>query len=205
MIFFENWSPLVADNTDRRLLSIQPGDLSTSYDLSNPVDPLLLNFVGKGIAEFEELKSRKQGFTVQEAHDLIWDRGLEKSYNSRDAIAATSGNNGEKGPIFQRVPDTNSYALEDSVYTQQRWMRASVNSDGSVTTHAFVKCTLEDMSKATGIRMEDIAFALHESGMLKHMEVQESQNVVVVSRKVVEDTAKRFNVKRMVMEAQCVL
>ena len=97
----------------------------------------------------------------------------------------------------------------DSVYSQKRWMRKSANPDGSVTTHAFARCTLEDMSKATGMRMEDIAFALHESGMLKHMEAQEgtigSKSVVLISRTMVEDIAKRFKIKRMVLETQYVL
>ena len=92
---FENCTLLITNHANRRLLSIQPEDLSTSRDLVYPVDPLLLNFVGKDIPEFEELKSRKQGFTVQEAQDLIWDRDLEKTYNSGDAIAATNGNNGK--------------------------------------------------------------------------------------------------------------
>lgn len=98
---------------------------------------------------------------------------------------------------------------KDSVYLQKRWMRTSANPDGSVTTHAFARCSLEDMSKATGMRMEDIAFALHQSGMLKHMEARNgtvgAKSVVLISRTMVEDVAKRFNIKRMVLETQYVL
>ena len=75
-----------------------------------------------------------------------------------------------------------------------RHLRTSANADGSATTHVFASCTLEDISRATSLRVEDIAFALHECGLLRRvrtldgdgMDDAEDKDVIVVSREMVE-------------------
>lgn len=76
-----------------------------------------------------------------------------------------------------------------------RWMQSTPNPDGSVTTHAFVCCTLEDISKATMIRPDDIAFALHECGLLQRTQELSDNKAIVISREMVEQVAKDYKVK----------
>ena len=87
-----------------------------------------------------------------------------------------------------------------------RWMRISANPDGSATTHVFARCTLEDIACATGIRTEDVAFTLHECGLLRRIQAldsEETEEVIVVSREMVEQVAREFKVKsKMCMEVQ---
>lgn len=85
-----------------------------------------------------------------------------------------------------------------------RWVRTSVNPDGSATTHVFARCTLEDIANATGIRTEDIAFTLHECGLLQRIQAldpEKREEIIIISREMVEQVAKEFKVKEgMVMD-----
>ena len=87
-------------------------------------------------------------------------------------------------------------------------MHTSANPDGSATTHVFARCTLEDISNATALRIEDIAFALNECGLLRHvrpLDGGEAKEVLVISREMVEKIAQDFRVKKMNMEVQYVI
>lgn len=80
--------------------------------------------------------------------------------------------------------------------------------DGSATTHVFVNCTLDDISKATALRPEDAAFALKESGLLqrkKKKDLEEVEDVICVSREMVEAVAKARGIKKNMMELAHVL
>jgi len=46
-------------------------------------------------------------------------------------------------------------------------METTLNPDGSASTHVVINCTLEDICKATSLRIEDAAFALKECGLLQ--------------------------------------
>lgn len=108
---------------------------------------------------------------------------------------------------------------EDSLM-HQRVLQTTANPDGSATTHVVVQCTLQDISKATGLRVEDVAFALAECGLLRRRikkkvdkrapdgtpeVLMEEEEYIVVTREMVEAVAKERNVKRMCMELQHVL
>jgi hypothetical protein len=84
-----------------------------------------------------------------------------------------------------------------------------------------VQCTLQDLAKATGLRVEDAAFALAECGLLRRRitkkfgirnengvtdkEKQDDEGYIVVSRQMVEAVAEERKVKRMCMDVQHVL
>ena len=95
--------------------------------------------------------------------------------------------------------------LSDAVFSKMRHLRLSANADGSARLDLFVKCSLEDISKATGLRTEDIAFAMHESGLLQRRTNLDAKEVFVVSREMVERVADERKVKKMCMEVQYVL
>ena len=113
-----------------------------------------------------------------------------------------------------------------------RHFRTIINPDGSASMHIIIKCTLEEISAATFLRVEDVAFAMHECGMLSRRvrvreashssraisrtpeastyadeeeDEEEEEDIIVVSREMVEKVAQERNVKKMCMELQYVL
>ena len=108
-------------------------------------------------------------------------------------------------PPRDYVTDIIQHHLPDALFERMRWMHTSANPDGSATTHVFARCTLEDISNATGLRIDDIAFALNECGLLQHVrsiDSDETSEVIVISRELVEKVAQDFRVKKMNMEVQ---
>ena len=97
-------------------------------------------------------------------------------------------------------------------------MQSTANADGSATTHIAVQCTLQELSKATGLRVEDAAFALAECGLLRRritrrVEVKtengpperEEEEHIVVTREMVEAVARERNVKPTLLDMKHVL
>ena len=71
---------------------------------------------------------------------------------------------------------------------------------------------LEDIARATNLRVDDAAFALNECGLLMRRlssltkeDLEEHREVVVITRSVVERVAKERNVKRMYLDLNCVI
>lgn len=89
-----------------------------------------------------------------------------------------------------------------------RHTQTFANADGSATTHIFASCTLDDISKATALRAEDAAFALKECGLLqrrKKRDSEEHEDVICVSREMVEAVARARGIKKNMMELNHVL
>ena len=78
--------------------------------------------------------------------------------------------------------------------------------DGGADTHVRVDCTLADIAHATNLRIEDAAFALNECGLLMRRKagVSEDEEVIVITRSLVEKVAKERKVKIMYMDLSCV-
>lgn len=110
----------------------------------------------------------------------------------------------------------------DPLFSSLRTIETTANPDGSATSHVVVRCTLSDIAQATGLRVEDAAFAMNECGMLHrrrrvnpdHMakksrdraaDPDEQEEYIVLSREMVEAIAKERNVKRMCMDLAHVL
>ena len=123
----------------------------------------------------------------------------------------------------------------DPIFSSYRTLETSANADGSATTHAIVRCTLADIAQATGLRVEDAAFALNECGLLvratpiddeardkdrdrdrdtdetytsRHTPADttiDGDHCVVISRRMVEAVARERGVKRMCMDLAHVL
>jgi len=150
---------------------------------------------GDELLRFVSQSSKANGRpTHKRKKSLGWDAEAESTLHNKDIVAATSGDN-------------------DRVYRTNRFLRTSANPNGSATTHVFASCSLEDISKATSLRIDDVAFALHECGLLKRVrtlgdegrEDGDVKDVIVISREMVEAVATERAVKRLVMEVQCVL
>ena len=108
----------------------------------------------------------------------------------------------------------------DELSTEMRTIDTTPNPDGSATSHVVVRCTLENIAKATNLRVEDAAFALNECGLLTrrykgncHGQVNANGNVrgndmeevIMVSREMIEVVAKERRVKRTCMDLVHVL
>ena len=72
-----------------------------------------------------------------------------------------------------------------------------------------MRCVLADVARATNLRVEDAAFALNECGLLVRRIKQdgsaETEDVIAVTREMVEAAAKERDVKRMCMDLAHVL
>jgi histone acetyltransferase HTATIP/histone acetyltransferase MYST1 len=82
------------------------------------------------------------------------------------------------------------------------------NPDGSATTHIIVSCTLDDISKATALKPDDVAFALKECGLLQRRKKHDSlqgQDVICISREMVEKLMTERMIKKNMMELNHVL
>ncbi|KAI5123727.1 hypothetical protein M0805_000320 [Coniferiporia weirii] len=163
----------------RRVLTVRPVVDTRPHNYEEPVDNDLIRFIASQQSNGHVRKRRKSISSAE-----IWEGETANMYHSRDVVAATSGAN-------------------DILFSHMRWMRTTANSDGSATTHVFARCSLEGISAATGLRVEDVAFALHECGLLRRiraLDSEETEEVIVISREMVEKVAQEFNVKKMCME-----
>ncbi|KAI0358830.1 acyl-CoA N-acyltransferase [Trametes cingulata] len=134
---------------------------------------------------------------------------------------STKGWDGEEIPASAfamrtaQMNDTN-----DPMWTSLRALETTAHPDGSATTHVVVRCTLADIARATNLRVEDAAFALNECGLLVRRRKDdgtppsngnssqgeiEAEDVIVVTREMVEAVAKERDVKRMCMDLAHVL
>lgn len=88
-----------------------------------------------------------------------------------------------------------------------RRIETIANPDGSATSHVVVQCTLADIARATSLRVEDVAFALNECGLLTHaqMNSEGSMEQIGITREMVEAVAKERRVKEMCMSMAHVL
>jgi hypothetical protein len=67
----------------------------------------------------------------------------------------------------------------DALFHKFRTFVTTANPDGSATTRILVRCTLEDLSNATNLRPEDVAFALNECGLVqRRLRVRQPSNGV---------------------------
>jgi histone acetyltransferase HTATIP/histone acetyltransferase MYST1 len=100
--------------------------------------------------------------------------------------------------------------MDDDLSTTLRTIETVSNPDGSATSHVVVKCTLVDIARATNLRVEDAAFALNECGLLvtRYKEADKTEateEVIVISREMIEAVAKERMVKKTCMDLAHVL
>ncbi|TFK86527.1 acyl-CoA N-acyltransferase [Polyporus arcularius HHB13444] len=132
----------------------------------------------------------------------------DSSSSSKKRRKSTKGWDGEEIPasaIALRTAQLND--MNDPMWTSMRSIETRANRDGSATTHIVVRCTLADIARATNLRIEDAAFALNECGLLgRHLKGDgSSEDVLAITREMVEAVAKERDVKRMCMDLAHVL
>jgi hypothetical protein len=94
------------------------------------------------------------------------------------------------------------------------------NPDGSATVHIVIRCTLYQIAQASNLRVDDVAFTLHEVGLLDKTIVLDPQNqsdspntdvlfspedTVEITREKIEEVSAERNVKPPSMHPLCVL
>ena len=107
--------------------------------------------------------------------------------------------NGASSPQVHPSPSPNAVSEDGSIdplFTTQREVDTIKRADGSAEMHISVRCTLGSIAKATNLRVEDAAFALHECGLLKKkLGDQDAGETLVISGALVERVAKKKGVK----------
>lgn len=100
----------------------------------------------------------------------------------------------------------------DEIITNTRTTETTSNPDGSATSHVYVRLTLTEIANATNIRVEDVGFAMSECGLLvkrykskDEKSAEEVEEVIMVSREMVEAVARERKVKRTMIELECVM
>ena len=93
-----------------------------------------------------------------------------------------------------------------------RTIETTSNPDGSATSHVYIRLTLTDIANATNIRVEDVGFAMNECGLLvkrykgkSEESAGDVEEVIMVSREMVEAVARERKVKRTMIELECVM
>ncbi|KAL6305597.1 acyl-CoA N-acyltransferase [Sparassis latifolia] len=132
-----------------------------------------------------------------EAHTLVASQDDDAGPRAKRR-KSTKGWDGEESPAHRAADD-------DAVFAALRTVETTPNADGSATAHVLARCTLADVARATNLRVEDVAFALSECGLLGRCTGGPEDGVVVVSREMVEAVARERGVKRMCMDLAHVL
>ncbi|KZS90340.1 acyl-CoA N-acyltransferase [Sistotremastrum niveocremeum HHB9708] len=105
--------------------------------------------------------------------------------------------------------DDNEWTESDpSSFNNFRQLITTLNPNGSATTNVFIQCTLRDISQATNIRVEDIAFALNECGLLqrRRKDNETLEEVIMLSREMIDKVAAERNIKsKRLIDVKCLL
>ncbi|KZT42766.1 hypothetical protein SISSUDRAFT_845096 [Sistotremastrum suecicum HHB10207 ss-3] len=97
---------------------------------------------------------------------------------------------------------------DPSSFNNFRQLITTLNPNGSATTNVFIQCTLRDISQATNIRVEDIAFALNECGLLqrRRKDNETLEEVIMLSREMIDKVAAERNIKsKRLIDVKCLL
>lgn len=161
----------------RRILTVRPTIDIKRQNEEYPIRNELIQFLSSHVASVPGKKKGK----------IDWETPEVDPYMSHlDSHTAQE--------VKKNIMNTTS-GSDDALYQQMRWTQTTANPDGSATSHVFACCTLEDISKATMIRADDIAFALHECGLLQRSQELNGKKAIVISREMVEQVAKDYKVK----------
>lgn len=81
-----------------------------------------------------------------------------------------------------------------------RTTHTETTPNGTTRQHLNIRCTLLDIARATGLRHEDVAFAMEECGLLVRRkneagEGEDEREVIYVSAEMVERVARERRVK----------
>jgi len=94
----------------------------------------------------------------------------------------------------------------DPLFTTQRVVDTIRRDDGSAEMHVSIRCTLGDLAKATNLRVEDAAFALHECGLVvEQLDEADYGDQLLISGALVEKIAAERRVKDPCINLSCVL
>jgi len=94
----------------------------------------------------------------------------------------------------------------DPLFTTQRMVDTIKRVDGSAELHVSVRCTLAGIARATNLRVEDAAFALHECGLLaRKLDDEEAGEFLVITGEAVERVAVQRRVKKPCIDLAYVL
>ncbi|KAH8101494.1 acyl-CoA N-acyltransferase [Cristinia sonorae] len=196
----------------RRLLSVLPADTPRLIAVGiNPFSPSPMTYsngIGTGADPTPESNfSPEPDDTASNANGTGPRMRRRKSTKGWDGEVQVHNGNGNSVAAHKTLGVTDE---SDPLFNSLRTIETIANPDGSATSHIVVNCTLADIARATGLRIEDTAFALNECGLLSRRRSEEGEDgeeefTMIVTREMVESVAKERNAKRMCMDLAHVL
>ncbi|TCD71419.1 hypothetical protein EIP91_010125 [Steccherinum ochraceum] len=192
----------------RRLLSVLPADTPQIISVgSNPFSPSQAspspaNANGNGVDPTPESLASPEPDEMNGA-------STSGSMIRMKRRKSTKGWDGEvRRGLVARITHVDDET--DPIFNSLRTIETTANPDGSASSHVVINCTLADIARATGLRIEDAAFALNECGLLTRRRTSEGEDgeeemAIVLTREMVEKVADERNVKRMCMDFAHVL
>ncbi|PWN32994.1 acyl-CoA N-acyltransferase [Meira miltonrushii] len=132
---------------------------------------------------------------------------------------ATTKTTGKRGRPSSEGGDLTGTLVEDPL---KKKMASGVSDPGSSqndavqsATHPLLKIdenepitlhtSLERLSEATNLRMEDLTLALSECGLLQRKAVEHEPLQLIITRDLVRSSLRKFNVKRPILDVNYVL
>lgn len=115
-------------------------------------------------------------------------------------------------PLYNPKLTEVRWVIVEPTFGSIRTTHTETLPDGDAKTHLNIRCTLMDIAKATGLRHEDVAFAMEDCGLLLRRQkdantnaspsrngdgtmTPEEREIIYVSAEMVEKVAKERNVK----------
>lgn len=104
--------------------------------------------------------------------------------------------------------DWSDCPFPDELFSSLRTFVTKLLPSGGARTDITLQCTLQDIAQATNLRVDDTAFAMNEVGLLvKRLQLEEGMNtgpqdMIVLTREMVEKVAEDRNVKQPCLEPQ---
>ncbi|TDL28905.1 acyl-CoA N-acyltransferase [Rickenella mellea] len=179
----------------RPLLSVVPAETPEIIYKDQPNTELL-----RSLLKSDNTRSRKK------SNSKGWHGEKEIDPKTRSATPREIGGTTHALSINEFACISPAYCAEPM--NSLRTARTTLNPDGSATTHLVVKCTLADISKATFLREDDVAFALNECGLLTRRARLDgkdgTEDVIAISREMVEAVATERKVKPTCIDLRCV-
>jgi len=146
---------------------------------------------------------------------------------ARKSKKSTKGWDGERADIDTSNPETQRLSSSISLLSEPnfgsfRRTHTGPSEDGTQqVTHLSIKCSLGDIARATNLRVDDCAWAMREAGFLarskrasqaksgarpdkKDSTDGAGDEMFFISKEMVEQIAKEWGVKRMMMEVEYV-
>jgi histone acetyltransferase MYST1 len=156
------------------------------------------------IPSIDRFPHQQHGHPLQEEHQR--DLPEQEAEQIMPWVSEADGTKHGQFPIHMPMPmQRERWEGERMLLARRNFVSTASLDDGSARTDSYVHCTLEEIARLAGLRVEDAAFAMHEVGLLARRLSPHSTSgtpasldeeaAVVMSREMIEAVARQRRVK----------